>query len=137
MLPLSLVHGDLREIRRRIRSVKNTQQLTKAMKTVSAAKLRRAQERVLSARPYAGSWNDGSRLAAVESLVDYHTWAIDDSIFVRNGRSHRVALCRPSSFTPTVRTRKGPLRYTGLPSSEEPPCRATHSGVVRASAGGA
>src|SRR2546428_7463139 len=44
----------LLDIRRRIRSVKNTQQLTKAMKTVSAAKLRRAQERVFSARPYAG-----------------------------------------------------------------------------------
>jgi F-type H+-transporting ATPase subunit gamma len=43
----------LLDIRRRIRSVKNTQQLTKAMKTVSAAKLRRAQDRVLSARPYA------------------------------------------------------------------------------------
>ena len=43
----------LLDIRRRIRSVKNTQQLTKALKTVSAAKLRRAQERVLSARPYA------------------------------------------------------------------------------------
>src|SRR5207248_10062176 len=41
------------DIRRRIRSVKNTQQLTKAMKTVSAAKLRRAQDRVFSARPYA------------------------------------------------------------------------------------
>jgi F-type H+-transporting ATPase subunit gamma len=43
----------LLDIRRRIRSVKNTQQLTKAMKTVSAAKLRRSQERVFSARPYA------------------------------------------------------------------------------------
>src|SRR5215471_15143612 len=43
----------LLDIRRRIRSVKNTQQLTKAMKTVSAARLRRAQERVFSARPYA------------------------------------------------------------------------------------
>src|SRR5437762_549185 len=43
----------LLDIRRRIRSVKNTQQLTKAMKTVSAAKLRRAQERVFMARPYA------------------------------------------------------------------------------------
>jgi len=43
----------LLDIRRRIRSVKNTQQLTKAMKTVSAAKLRRAQERVFAARPYA------------------------------------------------------------------------------------
>ena len=40
------------DIRRRIRSVKNTQQITKAMKMVSAAKLRRAQDRVLSARPY-------------------------------------------------------------------------------------
>ena len=45
--------ASLLDIRRRIRSVKNTQQLTKAMKTVSAAKLRRAQERVFSARPYA------------------------------------------------------------------------------------
>jgi F-type H+-transporting ATPase subunit gamma len=41
------------DIRRRIRSVKNTQQITKAMKMVSAAKLRRAQERALAARPYA------------------------------------------------------------------------------------
>ncbi len=41
------------DIRRRIRSVKNTQQITKAMKMVSAAKLRRAQERAISARPYA------------------------------------------------------------------------------------
>jgi F-type H+-transporting ATPase subunit gamma len=40
------------DIRRRIRSVKNTQQITKAMKMVSAAKLRRAQERVVAARPY-------------------------------------------------------------------------------------
>ena len=40
------------DIRRRIRSVKNTQQITKAMKMVSAAKLRRAQERTIGARPY-------------------------------------------------------------------------------------
>ncbi len=40
------------DIRRRIRSVVNTRQITKAMKTVSAAKLRRAQERALAARPY-------------------------------------------------------------------------------------
>jgi len=43
------------DLRRRIRSVKNTQQITKAMKVVSAAKLRRAQDRVLAARPYAES----------------------------------------------------------------------------------
>ncbi len=41
------------DIRRRVRSVKNTQQITKAMKMVSAAKLRKAQERALAARPYA------------------------------------------------------------------------------------
>jgi F-type H+-transporting ATPase subunit gamma len=41
------------DIRRRIRSVKNMQQITKAMKMVSAAKLRRAQERALASRPYA------------------------------------------------------------------------------------
>jgi len=41
------------DIRRRVRSVKNTQQITKAMKMVSAAKLRRAQDRALAARPYA------------------------------------------------------------------------------------
>jgi F-type H+-transporting ATPase subunit gamma len=41
------------DIRRRIRSVRNTRQITKAMKMVSAAKLRRAQERALSSRPYA------------------------------------------------------------------------------------
>src|SRR5512139_2131006 len=41
------------DIRRRIRSVKSTQQITKAMKMVSAAKLRRAQESMFAARPYA------------------------------------------------------------------------------------
>ncbi len=41
------------DLRRRIRSVRNTRQITKAMKMVSAAKLRRAQERALAARPYA------------------------------------------------------------------------------------
>jgi hypothetical protein len=37
----------------------------------------------LSARPYAGSWNDGSRLAAVEALADYSTFRIDHSVFVQ------------------------------------------------------
>jgi F-type H+-transporting ATPase subunit gamma len=41
------------DLRRRIRAVKNTQQITKAMKMVAASKLRRAQERVTNARPYA------------------------------------------------------------------------------------
>ncbi len=44
---------NLLDFRRRIRSVKNTQQITRAMKFVAAARLRRAQERVVAARPYA------------------------------------------------------------------------------------
>ena len=40
------------DLRRRIRAVKNTQQITKAMKMVAASKLRRAQERVIAARPF-------------------------------------------------------------------------------------
>jgi F-type H+-transporting ATPase subunit gamma len=45
--------ANILDIRRRIRSVVNTRQITKAMKVVSAAKLRRAQDRALTARPYA------------------------------------------------------------------------------------
>src|SRR5512142_301430 len=44
--------ANILDIRRRIRSVRNTRQITKAMKMVSAARLRRAQERALSSRPY-------------------------------------------------------------------------------------
>jgi F-type H+-transporting ATPase subunit gamma len=57
------------DIRRRIRSVKNTQQITKAMKMVSAAKLRRAQDRVISARPYGAMLRKmlGNVAAAVSS----------------------------------------------------------------------
>ncbi|MGZ4106182.1 MAG: ATP synthase F1 subunit gamma [Tumebacillaceae bacterium] len=47
-----------RDIRRRIKSVKNTQQITKAMKMVAAAKLRRAQERAEQARPYAAKMEE-------------------------------------------------------------------------------
>lgn len=50
----------------------------------------------VSARPHAGGWNDGSRLAAVESLADRGTWSIDHSLFVR---------------TPGVETRNAGLGY--------------------------
>ena len=56
------------DIRRRIRSVKNTQQITKAMKMVAAAKLRRAQERIFAARPYSGGLQEV--LQSVVSRVD-------------------------------------------------------------------
>ncbi len=45
--------ANLRDIRNRIGSVKSTRQITKAMKMVSAAKLRRAQDAILKTRPYA------------------------------------------------------------------------------------
>jgi F-type H+-transporting ATPase subunit gamma len=48
----------LRDIQRRIRSVQSTQKITRAMKLVAAAKLRRAQERILAARPYAGKMGE-------------------------------------------------------------------------------
>jgi F-type H+-transporting ATPase subunit gamma len=56
------------DIRRRIRSVKNTQQITKAMKMVSAAKLRRAQDRIFAARPYAAALREV--LTSVATRVD-------------------------------------------------------------------
>jgi F-type H+-transporting ATPase subunit gamma len=52
------------DLRRRIRSVKNTRQITRAMKMVSAAKLRRAQERTLQSRPYAQMF-----ASVLESLI--------------------------------------------------------------------
>jgi F-type H+-transporting ATPase subunit gamma len=48
----------LRDIQRRIRSVQSTQKITRAMKLVAAAKLRRAQERILAARPYAAKMGE-------------------------------------------------------------------------------
>lgn len=48
----------LRDIQRRIRSVQSTQKITRAMKLVAAAKLRRAQERIIAARPYARKMGD-------------------------------------------------------------------------------
>ncbi|HEY0143128.1 MAG TPA: ATP synthase F1 subunit gamma [Thermoanaerobaculia bacterium] len=59
------------DLRRRIRSTKNTQQITKAMKMVSAAKLRRAQERMMAARPYSAALREV--LASVSTRVDMTT----------------------------------------------------------------
>jgi F-type H+-transporting ATPase subunit gamma len=59
---------NLLDIRRRIKSVKNTQQITKAMKMVSAAKLKRAQDRVVTARPFANKMT--AVLGELASRVD-------------------------------------------------------------------
>jgi len=63
------------DLRRRIRSVKSTQQITKAMKMVAAAKLRRAQQRIVEARPYAATLQGMlaslvSRLPAAHPLLE-------------------------------------------------------------------
>src|SRR5438876_10826678 len=70
------------DLRRRIRAVKNTQQITKAMKMVAASKLRRAQERIMNARPYAVQMQ--RVLASVASRVDP---AIHPLLTVRDPRS--------------------------------------------------
>jgi F-type H+-transporting ATPase subunit gamma len=60
------------DFRRRIRSVQNTQKITRAMKLVSAAKLRRAQDRVVNARPFAGEMLDVLRSLARRVEVRQH-----------------------------------------------------------------
>src|SRR5689334_25366119 len=56
------------DLRRRVRAVTNTQQITKAMKMVAASKLRRAQERIMNARPYAAQMQ--RVLGSVAARVD-------------------------------------------------------------------
>ncbi|EHQ28123.1 ATP synthase F1 subunit gamma [Mucilaginibacter paludis] len=60
--------ANLKEVRNRIASVKSTQQITKAMKMVSAAKLKRATDAIVQLRPYAGKLNDilGNLSASIE-----------------------------------------------------------------------
>jgi F-type H+-transporting ATPase subunit gamma len=69
--------ANLLDIRRRIKSVKNTQQITKAMKMVSAAKLKRAQNRVVSARPFAGKMNEVLSQLAAQTPEDFHHPLLD------------------------------------------------------------
>src|SRR5687768_15837163 len=66
----------LLDIRRRIRAVKSTQQITKAMKMVAASKLRRAQERTQQARPYAAQMQ--RVLNSLASRVDPSTHPLLD-----------------------------------------------------------
>jgi F-type H+-transporting ATPase subunit gamma len=79
------------DFRRRIRSVKNTQQITKAMKMVSAAKLRRAQERVIASRPYANRMR--------EILTNLAAAATEDSPWLVRREPKRVDLLFFSSDT--------------------------------------
>lgn len=64
--------ANLRDIRRRINSVKNTQKITRAMKMVAASKLRRAQEAIVAARPYAHSMRQLVTRVAACAQEDAH-----------------------------------------------------------------
>ena len=68
---------NLLDIRRRIKSVKNTQQITKAMKMVSAAKLKRAQDRVVTARPFANKMAEVLGELAKRTDEDFHHPLLD------------------------------------------------------------
>ena len=64
--------ANARDLRRRIKSIKSTQQITKAMKMVAAANLRKSQERVIAARPFAGKIREVlSRLTSANSGVSH------------------------------------------------------------------
>jgi len=97
----------LRDIQRRIRSVQSTQKITRAMKLVAAAKLRRAQERVLAARPYAGKM--------AELLGNLVTGA-DDS----DGAAH-----------PLLEQREGPRRQIVIITADKGLAGAFNSNVIR------
>ena len=68
---------NLLDIRRRIKSVKNTQQITKAMKMLSAAKLKRAQDTVVAARPFAGKMVEVLGELASRTDEDFHHPLLD------------------------------------------------------------
>lgn len=96
----------LRDIQRRIRSVQSTQKITRAMKLVAAAKLRRAQERILSARPYA------SKMAELLSNLVTGT----------DGAAH-----------PLLEQREGPRRQIVIITSDKGLAGAFNSNILRRS----
>src|SRR5206468_10963683 len=96
-----------RDIRRRIRSVKNTQQITKAMQMVAASKMRKAQQAALAGRPYATLMN------SVLSQVSFHA----------------------GDFThPLMEKREGNRRGVILISTDKGLCGALNSNLMREAA---
>jgi len=92
------------DLKRRIRSVRNTMQLTKAMKMVAAAKLRRAQERIMNARPYA-----------------HQTLAVLQSLAVR----------AEADAHPLLQTRVGKKSHIILVAGDKGLCGAFNSHIIR------
>ena len=104
------------DLRRRIRSVKNTRQITKAMKMVSAAKLRRAQERAMRARPYAQMLaNVLESLVRRTDLCNEQTGEIMHPLLVEREEKNvlvdrdrgRQGICRRASTRTSARRRSG------------------------------
>jgi F-type H+-transporting ATPase subunit gamma len=79
--------ASLRDIKRRIRSVENTKQITRAMQMVAAAKLRRAQQRVEAARPYAGKMQE-----MLQSLAGAAASLAHPLFEVREGNRHALVV---------------------------------------------
>src|SRR5512132_2783445 len=98
----------LRDIQRRIRSVQSTQKITRAMKLVAAAKLRRAQERILAARPYAAKM--GELLGNLVSAAG------------RDGAPH-----------PLLEQREGPRRQIVIITADKGLAGAFNSNILRRS----
>ena len=97
----------LRDIQRRIRSVQSTQKITRAMKLVAAAKLRRAQERILAARPYAAKMGEllGNLVSAASG---------------RDGAEH-----------PLLEQREGPRRQIVIITADKGLAGAFNANVIR------
>ena len=74
-----------KEIRNKIKSIQNTQKITKAMEMVAASKMRRAQERMLQARPYA------EKMRTVVAHLSRPTWNTN-TVSPRNAKSNGLAL---------------------------------------------
>jgi F-type H+-transporting ATPase subunit gamma len=103
--------ASLRDIRKRIKSVKNTQKITKAMKMVSAAKLRRAQDRVMAARPFA------DKLARTTAALARRAEALGEA-------PHPLLVARPEA-------KKGGRIEVVAITSDRGLCGAFNSNVVR------
>src|SRR5438105_1550292 len=97
--------SSLRDIRRKIKSVKNTQQITKAMKMVAAARLRKAQNRIVAARPFAQKMED-----------------LMNDLLQRLGPEHRHPLSLP---------REGARRALLIVTSDKGLCGAFNTNLIR------
>jgi len=109
--------ASLKDIRRRIGSVKNTQQITKAMKMVSAAKLRRAQELITGARPFADKVEELSSRILSE---------------LQKSQSDKTKLIHPLlRQEPAVEENEKPRAYVVAVSSDKGLCGAYNTNVIK------